>query len=459
MEPVMSRSEPSPGWTRTLGDLSSKLAALSENTPAPDTSSCTLLPVEPGIVHAHWSLTASALEKLAARANTPQANADLHLRLFSLPDADASLGKASTVTDIPLPGPNSTRLLDVPEGATLTAVAGALDKDGRFYPAAESNTISVPISALPVEPKRPPKPLPATSRPPMQIVDEQTVLKAIGTLPDATAAKPRDLPEIPITPVEQSMRHEDAVAVLKAAQSFIQTLATEAPADEARADRSARQAIGHDPTNVSHTLEITAPPPDYSTASSPSQDTASADTISEETSDDNVPSEEAPEQPAGTTPASAPASPVSSWQSGRNGTYPDGIRAEIHVSGTLAPGLHLTLFGQRIVPLHGGKFTLRRTITDQPELHQLNALANMQDDADTAFTLERNTGETLVEIHATLEIEAPAGHPAEVLAGLLVIKGRRPDGSLYISRPLPQGALILSGLVISAGPLDPDDKQ
>ena len=419
--------------------------ASADGAPAPRPPECVLLPAGKGRARVYWTLDP---EKAAETTAAVGEDAQRVVRLFRLPDAEASYADALGQQDFPAPERDEL-LFEPAQGGYLRAVVGLQDRAGRFSPEMASNTLA----------------LPAVEAPAASMVTAPAPAASVATAPRTTAPAKR-APASTASASTPSATTASAgswgvapVIAPEAAQAYLSKFRNADGPDEAAADAFARNG---------HCLPDVPPPGELAArcASAPGLEAVTGAQPQDRVSEPPPQAGASPRDAASAgdpAPAAERAASVGSstiWPPHAGADVGPGYSATVELAfrGRLAPGFSLTLFGEPVVPLPGGQFYLRRTVTDAASQRALLDLALAQAGAETATpTAAVSAGEGTVmaieaEVHVSGRLENPnladaLGLGAEVAA----------DGGFQLVRALPQGVLWWSGVALSAGPLAPGD--
>lgn len=132
------------------------------------------------------------------------------------------------------------------------------------------------------------------------------------------------------------------------------------------------------------------------------------------------------------------------------GSAPVDARGHVRLEGVLAPGFQLKLWDTVVQPTLEGRFCQAVPIDDMGQLDGLLAMAdpNPLENAPSLAEMTTREGNVILTLTAHLEIEGRVNDPQNASAWLRRIRIHRNGGRFRVSRVLPRGALLLSGLVV-----------
>lgn len=451
-----------------------------------------MLPLDAGHVHVSWTVSPEAAAHLALVTGKPELA--LGVRLFGVPRQDAGLEAAAEVMDVPVAGLTGSCEMPAPLPGPhqLTASLGAWDDAGRFSPITRSQQMAIegreffpPALPLPEVPRLSnepePTPEPVTDALPdpwpwsQELVDEAAALRAVGRLPAevVSAAKSEASPKAPAkeptleaksvpgaapAPTVKTIALPEHLACVPGEQTappeprpytearkLVAELTAPAPLSEWDADASIRAELQRQGWPL-HALDEQLPAlpamtgQTFTNAQPQAPEVPSGPTVEPE-----------PEAPLPQAGPSVPEAASSADLLGP-GQQPGSVHGELLVQGTIAPGVELALFGEPVVPLPGGQIRLLRHFTTVAEARALVELARSQANLALLTLTPRQGHEVLLHLEATLRLSGKLPH-GETWDWLGEEIKAMPDGSFSWQGALPSGALILSGLMVSAGPL------
>jgi len=363
----------------------------------------TLVPESPGRVHASWSIDPALLERGQSMLGVAPRATRLVLRVYHFDDFGDAFENALAWRDFPIQGRENRGYFDL-EGqpAFVNGVIGLLNEHNHFRPIIRGQAVALPQApgreAARPAPERPAANalLPGASAEPL---DEASILARLQSLEGLPAEMLRS-PEALIRLAES----ERADSGLDAGAIHAAVLV--------EAGRQASPEAGEHPEAR----------PSSAARGGASELAGASDQLASQLSD--------------------------AWDD----RAALNLRAELVVSGRLAPGVAITCGGEHVRPLPGGQFQMVRKLNGfrevWPLIAGLGSLAESPSGAVTLAQTERG-GRPLLEMHTAVTIEGRVNDEAyrRYLPDWVQCDGA---GRFKATFPLPNGAVLLPDLSLIA---------
>ncbi|MGF1452899.1 MAG: hypothetical protein ACFB21_12595 [Opitutales bacterium] len=273
--------------------------------------------------------------------------------------------------------------------------------------------------------------------------DMSTAAGAEGThFPQAGGIGPSGEASLPATPAA-SWREKTQAHPIGMAPPASEALS------ETEADAAIRSELAHRGIQVT---EVPLPGDDFHVALAPSPAPAADElpndalnagfSLSVAPLDADEASTEAGE---GHTDESADGQTSPSWASGQSAPI-EGVEAVVKVEGRLQPGYALWLFGEKVTVLTEGRLSVQHRFSGEAACTALLAQLPPPDADGALLTVAPDGAEPILRLEASLHLSGRAsGSFAERIAAYCEVNA---EGWFSLERPLPHGALLLSGCLL-----------
>lgn len=366
-----------------------------------------LLPVSPGRFHAHWRLKPDQIETGRQMLGVAPEDARLVLRAYEFSGDNRDYAHART-EDFSVHGLDNHGYFDL-QGApeSVGGVLGLVNHHGHFRPLLRGDSVALPQPADEPAPAPEPTAPPASSQAPSTSLNESQVLARLPRLTDL----PNELLKAP----------DELAFFERSGDTVIEAASVELPGSVVLDESAVHDAV------ISGNCKIL--PAEEASAS------GTADTAHKPSNERGGASELL----------------ASQWSDSWDEHAPIHLRAELSVSGRLSPGLKLSLGGKVIRPLPGGYFKIVRKLNAFAEAWPLFSTIGLLEETpeDAVELLKDETGEAVLEIHASVFLEGRINDPDYLK---FLPEGVTPDsdGRFSLHRTLPNGAVLLPGLSLLA---------
>jgi len=397
---VESGDETGPERSRLIAE-----AIDSQDLPSPPPT-LILLPESPGRVHVRWSIEPALVTRGFDLLGIPPESTTFILRIFEFTHPDHGFAEASKWEDFPITGLDNSgyfNLCGTPE--FVNGVIGLKNDHGHFRPLLRGQAIALPQPAAP-EPPGDDDSLareldPAAGGKGSGLLDEADILARLPPLDGL----PDELQRLPIR-----------VGPLKPP-------ALPDPPDLAAAAIHAAMVAEHPETAV--VCEAAVPEPPRLGGGLPG---------------------------GASELAGASEQLASQCSDGWDERAAFNLRAELVVSGRLAPGIRLTSGGNTVPLLPGRTFQFVRQLHGFTEVWPLFAnLPLLTESVSPAVTLAQTTtgGKPFLEMHAAITFEGRVSDPGyrRFLPHEVTLDA---NGRFKVTCPLPDGAVLLPGISLLA---------